>query len=62
MVVMAFKIAGSRAARQPHVIYQFAVLGRTIHDRDGKTALPQKVGATEPDDTGAADENVLRTG
>ncbi len=23
MVVMAFKIAGSRAARQPHVIYHF---------------------------------------
>jgi replication-associated recombination protein RarA len=31
MVVMAFKIAGSRAARQPHVIYQFYDKDREEH-------------------------------
>jgi hypothetical protein len=41
MVVMAFKIAGSRAARQPHVIY---------HYEEGGGAMAR------PDDAGSGAE------
>jgi hypothetical protein len=39
MVVMAFKIAGSRAARQPHVIYHLYFHTSVLAEHGGKLSL-----------------------
>ena len=45
MVVMAFKIAGSRAARQPHVIYHSDRLIALTGGRDVVDAIEQAIPA-----------------